>query len=390
MSDADIIDVACRPIAPRWLLIRVETADGTGGWGEAIVPKRRGAVVGAVADLARMVVGRPADRITEAYQRMRRGGFFRDGPILATAAAGIEQALWDIHGRRHGRPVYDLLGGPVRERVRLYAWIGGDRPADVVEHARRRVAQGFTAVKLNATAEADQLDTTAVVDEAVARVASLRAEFGPAFGIAVDFHGRVPRATAKVLAAELAAYRPMWIEEPALPGEPEALREIARAAAAVPIATGERLTCLAEFQRLLSDGVVDVLQPDVSLTGLAELATICRAADAYGVAVAPHCPNGPVSLAATLQVDWQASNVAIQEQSLGLHYNRGYAGLPPAELDAYLTDPAVLTPTDGHLVRGSGPGLGIELDLAAIDAAESDWWVPDPDWRHPDGRPAEW
>jgi galactonate dehydratase len=182
----------------------------------------------------------------------------------------------------------------------------------------------------------------------------------------------------------------MWIEEPAAPGHDDELREIARAAPGIPIATGERLTDRREIKPLLHDGVVDVLQPDVSLTGLFELEKICRMAETYDVAVAPHCPNGPVSLAASLQVGACCGNVVIQEQSLGMHYHQGYDGLPRGELFDYLTHPEPLTPRDGWLARPDGPGLGIEVDAAAVAERAQDWHLPDPVWRHEDGRLADW
>lgn len=377
-------------VPPRWIFVRVSTDDGYAGWGEAIVPKRANAVVGAVQDLADNIRGTDPSRIEELAQRMRTGGFFRDGPILSTAAAAIEHALWDIKGRRHGLPVHEFLGGPVRDHVRLYAWVAGDRPDDVVAEVRTRIGQGFTAVKLNATAELDWLDSPAKIDAAVARVGAIRDAFGYDVDIAVDCHGRVHRAMAKSLLRELAPLRPMWVEEPLAPGDPETLREIARQSAGVPIATGERIISRWHFAQLLETRAVDVIQPDVSLTGLFELEKLARMAEAYDVVLAPHCPNGPISLAASLQVDACASNVVIQEQSIGLHYNSGYAGLTPGEMADYLLDPAPLTPTDGKLAVPTGPGLGIDIDAAVVQERDGAWRLPDQVWRYEDGRLAEW
>lgn len=377
-------------VAPRWILVRVVTDDGCVGWGEAIVPKRVGAVVGAIEDLAGNVVGADVSRIEDLWQRMRRDGFFRGGPILATAAAGIEQALWDIKGKAHGVGVHEFLGGRVRDSVPLYAWIGGDRPADVVADAQARVAQGFSAVKMNATTELDYIDHSSRIDTVAERVAALRDEFGSELRVAVDFHGRVHRAMAKPLLAELDQFGLMWVEEPLGPGHEDGLGALARGTDRTPIATGERLTSRWEFKHVLEARVVDILQPDVSMTGLFELEKICRMAEPYDVAVAPHCPNGPVSLAASLQVDACAGNIVIQEQSLGLHYNRGYHGLPAAEMHDYLVDPAPLRPVGGQLAIPTGAGLGIEIDENAVQAGQSGWRLTDPQWRHDDGRLAEW
>lgn len=377
-------------VPPRWIFVQVQTDDGQAGWGEAIVPKRAAAVLGAIEDLSRNIVGEDASRIEELWQRMRRGGFFRDGPVLCTAAAAIEQALWDIKGRQYDLPVYEFLGGAVRDTVRLYAWVGGDRPADVVSQVGARIEQGYTAVKMNATEELDMLDRAEHLDAVVARVAAVRDAFGDAVDIALDFHGRVHRAMAKALLRELEQFRLLWVEEPLAPGYEEVLPELARVAGRTPIATGERLLTRAGVARLLERRVVDVIQPDVSLTGLFELEKLCRMAEAYDVAVAPHCPNGPISLAASLQVACCSGNIVIQEQSLGLHYNRGYAGLPTGEMFDYLADPAPLTPVDGRLGRTTAPGLGIEVDESTVRERATDWQLPDPVWRLPDGRLAEW
>jgi len=377
-------------VPPRWIFVQVGTDDGRVGWGEAIVPKRAAAVLGAIDDLTRNIVGEDASRIEELWQRMRRGGFFRDGPVLCTAAAAIEQALWDLKGRQHNLPVYEFLGGAVRDTVRLYAWVGGDRPTDVVAQVKARADQGYTAVKMNATEELDLLDRTAHVDAVIARVAAVRDSFGDSIDIALDFHGRVHRAMAKALLRELEQFNLLWVEEPLPPGHDDILPELANLAGRTPIATGERILTRADFARLLERRVVDVIQPDVSLTGLFELEKLCRMAEAYDVAVAPHCPNGPISLAASLQVACCSGNVVIQEQSLGLHYNRGYAGLPTGEMFDYLADAAPLTPTAGRLDRPTGPGLGIEIDESAVHSRSTEWQLPDPVWRLPDGRLAEW
>lgn len=377
-------------VPPRWIFVRVSTDDDLVGWGEAIVPKRSRAVVGAVQDLADNIRGTDPSRIEELWQRMRTGGFFRDGPILCTAAAAIEHALWDIKGRRHGLAVHDFLGGRVRDHVRLYAWVAGDRPDDVVTEVRTRIGQGFSAVKMNATAELDWLDSPAKIDAAVARVGAIRDAFGYDVDVAVDCHGRVHRAMAKSLLRELAPLRPMWVEEPLAPGDLETLREISRHASGVPIATGERILSRWHFAQLLETRAVDVIQPDVSLTGLFELEKLTRMAEAYDVVVAPHCPNGPISLAASLQVDACASNVVIQEQSIGLHYNRGYAGLTPGDMADYLLDPTPLTPVDGRLAVPTGPGLGIDIDAAVVRERDGAWRLPDQVWRYEDGRLAEW
>jgi len=377
-------------VPPRWILVAVETNDGFTGWGEAIVPKRARAVLGAIDDLADNLRGSPDDRIEEAAIRMRQGGFFRGGPILSTAAAAIEHALWDIKARRLGVPVYELLGGAVRESTRTYAWIGGDRPAEVAEQARRRVEQGYTAVKMNATAEADHLGASAVVDGVVKRIGSVRDAVGTELDIALDFHGRIHRSVVPTLLLELTPFRPLWVEEPLAPGHDDSLREIVPRGCSIPIATGERLTSRWEFKRLLEERVVDVIQPDVSLTGIFEMRKIAAMAEAYDVAVAPHCPNGPVSLAATPQVAACTPNIAMVEHSVGIHYHRGHGGLGVAEPGDYLRDSSPIDQVEGYLLRSDSPGLGIEINRAIVEERSHAWNVADPEWRHPDGRIAEW
>jgi galactonate dehydratase len=390
VSGARIGRIRSHRVAPRWIFVEVETGDGLRGWGEAIIPKRARAVVGAIDDLAANIIGEDPDRIEDLWQRMWRGGFWRGGAVLATAAAAIEQALWDIKGRRYGLPVHEFLGGAVRDRVRLYAWVGGDRPDDVVAQVQARLDEGFTAVKMNATAELDHLDRGARVDEVIERVGAVRDAFGNAVDVALDCHGRVHRTMLKPLLRELEPFRLLWLEEPLPPGHEDALRSIVGIGTSVPIATGERLTSRWDFKGLLEGRVVDVIQPDVSITGIFELEKLARMAEAYDVTVAPHCPNGPISLAASLQVGACATNVAIQEQSAGLHYHTGYEGLPAGELHDYLADRAPLAPQDGYLMRPTGPGLGIEIDDGSVAEGTVPWSLPDPVWRLPDGRLAEW
>jgi galactonate dehydratase len=295
-----------------------------------------------------------------------------------------------VKARRLGVPVYEMLGGRVRDRVPAYAWIGGDHGTDLLADAKARLAQGFRLVKMNATQELDHVAAAADVDAVVARVAGLREAFGDRLDIAVDFHGRVHRAMVRPLLRELEQFRLAWVEEPLAPGHEDLLPEVAVVAGRTRIATGERLTSRWDFRKLLATGGVDILQPDVSLTGLFELEKICRMAEAYDLPVVPHCPNGPVSLAASLQVASACVNVPWHEQSLGIHYHRDDAGASLGELGDYLVEPAVLTPAKGALTVPDGPGLGIDVDLDTVRARETDWLVPDPDWRHADGRIAEW
>lgn len=372
-------------VKPRWLFLRVETDDGFVGWGEPILEGRASTVEACVRELSTYLIGQDPRRIEDLWQVLYRGGFYRGGPVLMSAISGIEQALWDIKGKYHGVPVYDLLGGPARERMRVYAWIGGDRPQDAAVAAKRLQEAGFTAAKMNATAELRFVDTPAKVDEAVARVAAVREAVGRNFDIAIDFHGRVSKAMAKVLLKELEPLRPLFVEEPVLPEHNEAIPELARLTS-IPIATGERMYTRWGFKELLARGGVDIIQPDLSHAGgIWEVRKIAAMAEAYDVAVAPHCPLGPIALAASLQLDFCTPNALIQEQSLGIHYNVGN------DLLDYLADPTVFAFAEGYVTRPTAPGLGVTVDEAKVrEAAREghDW--KSPVWRHEDGSIAEW
>lgn len=372
-------------VPPRWLFLKVSTDEGISGWGEPIVEGHAETVRAAVREMSEYLIGKDPFRIEDHFQVLYRGGFYRGGPILTSALSGIEQALWDIKSKTLDVPIYELLGGAAREKMRVYSWIGGDRPADVAEAARAQTEAGFTAVKMNATEELHYIDSRAKLDAAVQRLAAVREAGGPDLDIGIDFHGRVHKGMAKALARELDPYKPMFIEEPVLPENTEALREIARHTT-TPIALGERLYTRWGFKSVLANGYVDVVQPDLSHAGgILETRKISAMAEAFDVAVAPHCPLGPISLAASLQLDACTPNAIIQEQSLGIHYNEG------SDLLDYLKDPAVFAYEEGYVAIPVGPGLGIEIDEEKVREAAKvghDW--RNPVWRNEDGTVAEW
>jgi galactonate dehydratase len=370
-------------VPPRWLFVRVEADDGSFGWGEGSLEGHAEAVEGAFEAMRDRFVGTDPNRIEDVWQVAYRGGFYRGGPVLMSALSGLDQALWDWKGRQHGLPAYEMLGGRVREKIRAYAWIGGDRPDEIGEAAAARRAQGFTAVKMNATPELDWLGTPKLFNDVVRRVEAAQAE---GMDVGLDFHGRVHRPMAKQLAKVLEPLGLLFIEEPLLSENPEALAHIA-GLVSTPIALGERLYSRWDFKPFFQAGAVDIIQPDLSHAGgLSECRRIAAMAEAYDVAVAPHCPLGPLALAACLQLAACTPNVAIQEMSLGIHYNTG-----GHDLLNFVTNPAALTPIDGDLSIPAGPGLGVEIDEAAVREADRDrhrW--RNPVWRHGDGSFAEW
>ncbi|MEQ6390664.1 galactonate dehydratase [Bacillaceae bacterium S4-13-58] len=372
-------------VPPRWLFLKISTDEGIAGWGEPVVEGRSGTVKAAVEELSDYLIGKDPLRIEDHWNVLYRSGFYRGGPILMSAIAGIDQALWDIKGKFYNAPIYQLLGGPCRDSIRVYSWIGGDRPSDVGQAAKEVVDAGFTAVKMNGTEELQYVDSYQKIDEAVERIAAVREAVGPYVGIGIDFHGRVHKPMAKILAKELEPFHPMFIEEPVLAENNEALREIAQHTN-IPIATGERMFSRWDFKNLLSEGYVDIIQPDLSHAGgITECKKIFSMAEAYDVAVAPHCPLGPIALAACLQVDATSHNAFIQEQSLGIHYNQG------SDLLDYLEDKSVFEYKEGYVAIPKGPGLGIEINEEHVKKmAEVGHNWKNPVWRHKDGTVAEW
>lgn len=372
-------------VQPRWLFLKIDTDQGLSGWGEPIVEGRADAVRAAVEEFEKYLIGKDPMRIEDHWQVMYRSGFYRGGPETMSAIAGIDQALWDIKGKAYNAPVYELLGGACRDKLRVYRWIGGDRPSDIQAAALEARSQGYSAVKMNATEELHYIDSFKKVEAVCQRVAAIRDALGYDLDVAVDFHGRVHKSMAKVLAKELDAFHLMFIEEPVLPQNNEALREIARYTS-TPISTGERMFSRWDFKNLLQDGYVDIIQPDLSHAGgISECKKIAAMVEAYDVAVAPHCPLGPVSLSACVQLDICTPNVFIQEQSLGIHYNKG------GDLLDYIKDPSIFQYKDGYIELLQGTGLGVEVNEEALIEAskvEHDW--KNPVWRNEDGTVAEW
>lgn len=369
-------------VPPRWLFVRIEATGGIVGWGEASLEGFAEPVDAVFEALRDRFIGADPRAIEDIWQIGYRAGFYRGGPVLMSALSGLDQALWDLNGKLNGLPVWRMLGGKVRDRVRAYAWIGGDRPDEIGEAAAARRAQGFSAVKMNATAELGRLEAPRVLDEVVERVRAAQAQ---GLDVGLDFHGRVHRPMAKQLARRLEPLGLLFIEEPLLSENLEGLAQIGQLTS-TPIALGERLYSRWDFKRVLTSGVVDIIQPDLSHAGgISEVRRIAAMAEAYDIAVAPHCPLGPLALASCLQLAACTPNLVLQEMSIGIHYNVG------ADLLTYITNKDALSPVDGHLALPEEPGLGVTIDEAAVRAAAKDGhrWR-NPVWRHADGGFAEW
>jgi len=372
-------------VPPRWMLLKIETDEGVTGWGEPVIEGRARTVEVAVHELSELLVGRDPARINDLWSTMYRGGFYRGGAILMSAIAGIDQALWDIKGKALGQPVWQLLGGLVRDRVKTYSWVGGDRPIDVIDGIEKLRLAGFDTFKLNGTEELGMLDSAKKIDAAVERIGAIRAAFGKEIEFGIDFHGRVAVPMAKPLLRELEPFRPLFVEEPVLAEQYEHYARLADSTF-IPLAAGERMYSRFEFKHVFERGGLAIVQPDLSHAGgITECLKIAGMAEAYDVALAPHCPLGPIALASCLALDFVAYNAVIQEQSMGIHYNQG------AELLDYIVNKDDFNLVDGYIAPLPLPGLGVVVDEERVIAASRnapDW--RNPLWRHADGSVAEW
>lgn len=380
-----IVQLELFKVPPRWLFLKISTDQGIDGWGEPVVEGKADTVSAAVKEMSGYLIGQDPGRIEDIWQLLYRGGFYRGGPVLMSAISGIDQALWDIKGKALGVPVYDLLGGAVRDKMKIYGWVGGDKPSQVAEGAKKRVEAGFLAVKMNACAAMEWIDTPQKIRDAVACIQSVREAVGFDIGLGVDFHGRVHKGMAKGFMRDLEQLKLMFIEEPVLSENREAFLQLAQYTS-TPIATGERLFSRWDFKSLFEQGAVDIIQPDLSHAGgISEVRKIAAMAEAYDVALAPHCPLGPISLAAALQIDFCCLNAVIQETSMGIHYNEG------ADLLDYIRNQEVFRVKNGYISKPALPGLGIEIDekkVRKMAAKGHDW--KNPVWRNQDGSITEW
>ncbi|HEX5415930.1 MAG TPA: galactonate dehydratase, partial [Chloroflexota bacterium] len=282
-------------VKPRWLFLKMSTDEGIVGWGEPIVEGRARTVETAVRELETYLVGKDPRRIEHHYQAMYRHAFYKGGPVLTSAISGIEQAMWDIFGKSAGLPVYQLMGGPTRERVRVYAHCGGATPEAAAQRAKERVAEGFTALKTGFPGSIRIVETPDLIDNCVNYIGTMREAVGNKVDIAIDLHGKFSPAVAIRLIKELEPFRPMFVEEPCPPENIDTLVTIARSTT-IPIATGERLFTRFGFRQAIEKQAAQIYQPDISHAGgIFEARKIAAMAEAYYAGIAPHCPLGPIS-----------------------------------------------------------------------------------------------
>ena len=372
-------------IRPRWLLLRLETDDGFVGWGEPVVEGRAATTEACVHELEPYLLGADPRRVEDLWQSIYRGGFYRGGAVLTSALSGIDQAAWDLKGKALGVPVHELLGGAVRDKMEMYSWIDSDTPEIAAASALEKKAQGFKNIKMMGTDAMGWLGDSAAIDALLEKVQAVRDAAGSQFGIAIDFHGRAHQGAAKTLLRELEPLKPLFVEEPVLCENLDAFEQLHRFTS-IPLATGERLYTRWGFKELLERGCADIIQPDLSHAGgISETRRIAAMAETYDVALAPHCPLGPVALAACLQVDFACVNACIQEQSIGMAYNKGQ------EVGDYLRDQSVLRYENGFVALMEGPGLGLDVDeekVRGMEEPELAW--KNPLWRLEDGCVTEW
>jgi galactonate dehydratase len=357
-------------VKPRWVFLKVHTNAGVVGLGEPLLEGRALTIQTAIKEIEPYLIGKDPRAVAHHWQAIYRHAFYRGGPILTSALSGIDQALWDIKGKLLGVPVYELLGGPTRQKIRVYAH------ARTPEEVKARLAQGFTAFKTGPakTRPSRIVDNMAFVEGVVKHFADYRALVGKEIDVGIDFHGAIPPQTSRLLIKALEPYQPMFIEEPVNVGSVEVLAEMARLTH-IPIATGERIFTKWGFREILEKNAASILQPDLCHAGgITEVRLIAGMAEAFYAAIAPHNPLGPISLASGLQIAASIPNFLCQEQvSLG---------------EGYIKQPFVVK--NGYVDLPTGPGLGIELDEEAMkDKIGHDWKNPET-YDADDGSVVDW
>lgn len=337
-----------------WVLVKISTDKGLYGWGEATLSGKEKTMEACVKELGQRLINEDPLKIEYHWQRLYRHDFWRGGAVMGSAISGIDQALWDIQGKAWGVPVYLLLGGPTRERIRLYTHVGIYDPEKMVEDAQQDMADGFTAVKTGSWQGDSLLPEPERVERFTERVRLLRDTVGPAVDIMIDDHGRGRPSSAVRLMKALEPFRLLFLEEPTQPDDIEGLARLCAANPAMDIAAGERLYTKWDFRPLLEKRLVDVIQPDICHAGgITECKKIAAMAEAYYVQFAPHNPQGPVSTAATAHLCMAIPNFLI------LEFARQNTFCEKAMREGWVVN-------GGHLEVPDRPGLGIEIDEDAL------------------------
>ncbi|MBZ9535810.1 galactonate dehydratase [Cytobacillus oceanisediminis] len=377
-------------VQPRWLFLKIETDEGISGWGEPIVEGRARTVETAIKEMESYLIGKDPLKIEHHWQVLYKGSFYRGGAVLTSALSGIEQALWDIKGKYYNIPVYEMLGGSVREKVRMYSHchgyqnnvgLGQESIDMAVSNAMKKKEMGFNAIKLSMECPARHVETYAFLERQVNKIAAIREAVGAEMDIAVDFHGRISPAMSVRLAQAFEPFYPMFIEEPCLPDNVDAMVKIANSTT-IPIAAGERLFTRWGYRESFEKQAVAIVQPDLCHAGgIFESRKIAAMAETYHVSIAPHNPLGPISLASCLQLAACTPNFLVQEHpSLTNKWDLG---------EGYLHKPFIIE--NGYITVPTGPGLGIEVNEEVIKerAFDGSWETPRV-FHKDDGSFAEW
>ena len=362
------------------ILVLVRTDEGLTGIGEASLAGRGRGVLGILDHFADLLVGRDPGRIEHWWGELTRGTFWSNGQVIMSAVAGVDVALWDLKGKRLGVPVYDLLGGPTRERVRVYRHLAGDSAEQLVEDAHRWREQGFTALRYGPLAAFDERglaewDPQRSLVETIAATEALRDALGDEVDLLLDAHTMFSPAEAAYLGHALEPCRLYFYEDPIRPLTPHSLR-LVRDKVNLPLATGEQLAHKWEFQPLIEDELLDYLRVDlVHAGGITETKKILAMGEAHGQRSALHHASSPVNGVACLHVDMAAPNFGIQE----------WMELEPL----YELFPNAPRAEGGYVLPPDGPGLGLELDEAEARKRPSRD-APLPSRRWPDGGVADY
>lgn len=373
-------------VKPRWMFLKMYTDKDIVGLGEPVLEGHNKSVEAVIEEFENYLIGKDPMMIEHHVQALYKGGFYRGGPLMMSAISGIEQAMWDIKGKYYNCPVYEMLGGRTRDRIRMYTHIkataiqGGNSVEEMVNIAKERVAQGYTALKYSIIPPINLIENPENTLEHIERFAAVRKAIGNAVDLAIDFHGRVTPANAQRFIELLKPYMPMFVEEPCLPENVDSMVNIARSTT-VPIAAGERLFGKYAYRELIEKQAVSVIQPDIChVGGIFEGRKLAAMAENYYMSVAPHNPLGPISLAACLQLDACIPNFLVQEHPVtpdGAELGHGF-----------ITEPFVIK--DGYIDTPTKPGLGIELDEKAMREREYDGKWTTPRQYYEDGSIAEW
>ena len=373
-------------VQPRWMFLKMYTDKDIIGLGEPILEGHANAIEAVVKEYEEYLIGKDPMMIEHHLQAMYRGGFYRGGPMMLSAISGIEQAMWDIKGKYYNCPVYEMLGGKCRDKIRMYthlktAGVAGEFPIEsMLKLADERLAKGYTALKYSIIPPIKTIDNPENTAKHIERFAKIREHIGNSVDLAIDFHGRVSPAMANILIEQLKPYNPMFIEEPCLPENVDCMRDIANKTT-VPIAAGERLFGKWEYRQFIEKRAVSIIQPDLChVGGIFEGRKLAAMMEMYYGSVAPHNPLGPISLAACLQLDTCTPNFLVQEH--------------PGNADGsdlgvgYIKEPFVIK--NGYIDVPTKPGLGIELDEEALKDKIYDGAWSTPRLYHDDGSVADW